>query len=46
VATRLREARILVRHFTVPGLDEFLRITVGDARATDRVLAAVSALDG
>jgi histidinol-phosphate aminotransferase len=46
VATRLREARILVRHFTVPGLDEFLRITVGDARATDRVLAAISALDG
>ena len=46
VATRLREARILVRHFTVPGLDRFLRITVGDARATDRVLAAVSALNG
>jgi histidinol-phosphate aminotransferase len=46
VATRLREARILVRHFTVPGLDEFLRISVGDARATDRVLAADSALDG
>ncbi len=46
VATRLREARILVRHFTVPGLDAFLRITVGDARATDRVLAAVSALNG
>jgi histidinol-phosphate aminotransferase len=46
IATRLREARILVRHFTAPGLDQFLRITVGDARATDRVLAAVSALDG
>jgi histidinol-phosphate aminotransferase len=46
VATRLREARILVRHFTSPGLDEFLRITVGDARATDRVLAAVAAIDG
>ena len=46
VAARLRDARILVRHFTSPGLDAFLRITVGDARATDRVLAAISALDG
>jgi histidinol-phosphate aminotransferase len=46
VATRLREARILVRHFTVPGLERFLRITVGDARATDRVLAVISALNG
>ena len=28
--------RILVRRFTIPGLDALLRITVGDARATDR----------
>jgi histidinol-phosphate aminotransferase len=46
VATRLREERILVRHFTLPGLDAALRITVGDARATDRVLAVLSGLNG
>ena len=46
IATRLRDARILVRHFAVPGLDGALRITVGDAEATDRVLAAISDLDG
>ncbi len=46
VATGLRDVRILVRHFTAPRLNEFLRITVGDARATDRVLAAISAFDG
>jgi histidinol-phosphate aminotransferase len=46
VAARLRESRILVRHFSLPGLDEALRITVGDGPATDRVLAAISVLDG
>jgi histidinol-phosphate aminotransferase len=46
VAARFREEKILVRHFTAPGLERFLRITVGDARATDRVLAVVAALNG
>jgi histidinol-phosphate aminotransferase len=46
IATRLRDARILVRHFAIPGLDGALRITVGDAAATDRLLAAISDLDG
>lgn len=46
VATRLREARILVRHFSLPGLDGALRITVGDARATDRVLAVLADRNG
>ena len=46
VAARLREQKILVRHFTAPGLDRFLRITVGDARATDRVLAVIATLNG
>jgi histidinol-phosphate/aromatic aminotransferase/cobyric acid decarboxylase-like protein len=46
VAARLRDERILVRHFTAPGLDGFLRITVGDERATDRVLAVIAALNG
>jgi histidinol-phosphate aminotransferase len=44
VAARLRASRILVRHFTLPGLDEALRITVGDAPATDRLLAAMAAI--
>jgi histidinol-phosphate aminotransferase len=44
VAERLRESHILVRHFTIPGLDESLRITVGDGPATDRLLAAISGL--
>jgi histidinol-phosphate aminotransferase len=43
-AARLRDSRILVRHFTVPGLDEALRITVGDTPATDRVLAAIGGI--
>jgi histidinol-phosphate aminotransferase len=46
VAARLRESRILVRHFALPGLNEALRITVGDGPATDRVLAVISGLDG
>ncbi len=46
VASRLRDAHILVRHFEVPGLDGGLRITVGDAAATDRLLAAIADLGG
>lgn len=46
VASGLREERILVRHFTVPGLEGSLRITVGDARATDHLLAVIAALGG
>jgi histidinol-phosphate aminotransferase len=44
VAERLRESHILIRHFTTPGLEEALRITVGDGPATDRLLAAISGL--
>jgi histidinol-phosphate aminotransferase len=46
VASRLRDDRILVRHFSAPGLTGALRITVGDGAATDRLLAAISVLDG
>jgi histidinol-phosphate aminotransferase len=46
VAARLRQSRILVRHFTLPGLDEALRITVGDSPATDRILEEMSGLTG
>jgi histidinol-phosphate aminotransferase len=45
-AARLREARILVRRFTLPGLEGALRITVGDRTATDRVLAVIAAFNG
>lgn len=44
VAARLRESRILVRHFALPGLEEALRITVGDEPATDRLLAAIAGI--
>ena len=44
VAEHLRGDRILVRHFTVPGLDDRLRISVGDRAATDRLLAAIAKL--
>jgi histidinol-phosphate aminotransferase len=44
VAAHLREQRILVRHFNAPGLDDRLRITIGDTAAVDRVLAAVSGI--
>jgi histidinol-phosphate aminotransferase len=44
VSEQLRSARILVRHFDIPGLDDRLRITIGDRPAVDRVLAAVSSM--
>ena len=44
VAQRLRADRILVRHFTAPRLDDWLRISVGDRSATDRLLASIAAL--
>lgn len=42
VAAGLRERRILVRHFSQPGVDDRLRITVGDAAAIDRLLAGIA----
>ncbi len=44
VAERLRGERILVRHFSSPGLDDRLRISIGDRAATDRLLAAIARL--
>jgi histidinol-phosphate aminotransferase len=44
VAAHLREQRILVRHFNAPGLDDRLRITIGDPAAVDRVLGAVAGI--
>jgi histidinol-phosphate aminotransferase len=44
VAAALRAQRILVRHFEVPGLSDRLRITIGEASAVDRVLAAIAGM--
>lgn len=41
VADDLRRHRILVRHFTQPGIDDRLRITVGDEGAIDQLLVAL-----
>jgi histidinol-phosphate aminotransferase len=43
VAAYLREQRILVRHFNARGLDDRVRISIGDPAAVDRVLAAAAA---
>jgi histidinol-phosphate aminotransferase len=45
VAEHLRTRRILVRHFDVQGLDDRLRITIGDRGAVDRVLAAIREIE-
>jgi histidinol-phosphate aminotransferase len=42
VAAQLRSRRVLVRHFPQPGVDDRLRITVGDEQAVDRLLAAIA----
>ena len=42
VAALLHRQRILVRHFADPGVDDRLRISVGDAAGVDRLLAAVA----
>lgn len=44
VAERLRQQRILVRHFDAPQLADRLRITVGDAASLDRLLRALQHL--
>lgn len=42
IAAALRAQRILVRHFDHPGIDDRLRITVGDETAVDRLLGALT----
>ena len=44
VAAHLRAERILVRHFDTSGLQDRLRISIGDGAAVDRVLAAVASM--
>ena len=41
VADDLRRRQILVRHFSQPGIDDRLRITVGDEGAIDQLLNAL-----
>lgn len=41
LAASLRDRRILVRHFTRPGIEDFLRITVGTEEQCDALLAAL-----
>jgi histidinol-phosphate aminotransferase len=43
LATALKAAGILVRHFAQPRLDDKLRITVGDPEQNRRLLAAIDA---
>jgi histidinol-phosphate aminotransferase len=45
VARGLRRERILVRTFSLPGIDHGVRITVGDGPATDLVLRAIAAIN-
>ena len=44
VAQALREQGIIVRHFDKPRIDEYLRITVGNAAQNDRLIEALTAL--
>lgn len=41
---RLRDRRVLVRWFSTPGIDRFLRITVGTEGEAEALLAAVRAI--
>jgi histidinol-phosphate aminotransferase len=41
----LREQAILVRHFQLPRIEQFLRITVGTTEQCDRLIAALKTLD-
>ncbi len=43
---RLRERRILVRHFAQPRIEQFLRITVGTDEECDALLAALREIVG
>jgi histidinol-phosphate aminotransferase len=44
VYQRLREEGILVRHFNTPGIEDFIRITIGTEKEIDVLLSAMKAL--
>ena len=37
----LRDRAVLVRHFNAPRIEDFLRITIGTAEQTDKLVAAL-----
>jgi histidinol-phosphate aminotransferase len=41
LAKALRERAVLIRHFAAPRIEDFLRITVGTAEQTDKLIAAL-----
>ncbi len=41
LARALREHAVLVRHFNAPRIEDFLRITIGTAEQTEKLLAAL-----
>ena len=44
--TKLREKKILVRHWNKPGISEYLRITIGTDEQMDKVAAALKEIVG
>lgn len=46
LAAALRERRILVRHFSLPRIDQYLRITVGTDAQCDRLSGALAEILG
>jgi histidinol-phosphate aminotransferase len=46
LASTLRERAIIVRHFSAPRIRDYLRITVGTDRQTDRLVSALSDILG
>ena len=46
LAKGLRERAVLVRHFSAPRIEDYLRITVGTAEQTDRLVSALTTILG
>jgi histidinol-phosphate aminotransferase len=44
LAAQLREAKVIVRHFRQPRIDQYLRITVGTPQQNQRLIAALESL--
>jgi len=44
LAAGLREQAIIVRHFKLPRIDQFLRMTIGTDAQSEALLAALTAL--
>lgn len=44
LAAALRECHVIVRHFNLPRIEQFLRISIGDAEQNTALLSALNAL--